>query len=155
MTRLNPEWVEFVLPIANASPYFANQKMKVINLIYGESFLEVSIKRKHLQAYGSVHGGVCAALIDACGWWAVYTQVEDNMNAATAEMKLNYLSNAKEGKLIAHGRCIKLGKKLGLAEASIKSETGKLIAHGMVTVMKTSHFSSSLAEKIPLKFTPE
>ena len=155
MTRLNPEWVEFVLPVVNVSPYFSNQKMKVTNLKYGESFLEVNIKRRHLQAYGSVHGGVCAALIDACGWWAVYTQVEENTNAATAEMKLNYLSGVKEGKLIAHGRCLKLGKKLGLAEASIKNEAGKLIAHGMVTVVKTSHISTSLPEKIPPKFSPE
>lgn len=113
--------------------------------------LEIEVKRKHLQAYGSVHGGVYAGLIDAAAWWAVYTQVKGYNNAFTAEMKLNYLASAKSGKFIAEGKCIKLGKTLGLGEASIKNEEGKLLAHGTITVMVTEPFEYPGIEKVPPK----
>ena len=151
MKTVNPAWVEFVLPFINTCPFFKNQNMKIVDLKYGESFLEIEIDQKHLQAYGTVHGGVYAALIDATGWWAVFTQVEGLYNAFTAEMKLNYLASAKSGKFIAHGKCIKLGKNLGLGEATIKNEKGKLLAHGTVTVMVTEPFEYPGVEKVPPK----
>ncbi len=151
MVELNPKWVEFILPFINYSPIFKSQNMKVIDLKYGESFLELEIKRKHLQAYGTVHGGIYGVLIDSAGWWAVFTQVEGIKNAVTADMNVNYLASAKSGKLLAYGRVIRVGKKLGLAEASIKNEEGKLLAHGTVTVMVTGPYEHPLMEKMPPK----
>lgn len=151
MKVLNPDWIAFVLPFINNSPYFKHENMKIVDLKYGESFLEIEVERKHLQAYGMVHGGVYGALIDAAGWWAVYTQVEGNLNTFTAEMKLNYLSSANRGRFLAHGRCIKLGKTLGLADASIKNEDGKLLAHGTVTVMVGPPFEYPGVDKVPPK----
>ncbi|MHA1150745.1 MAG: PaaI family thioesterase [Promethearchaeota archaeon] len=149
--KINPEWVAFVLPFINGCPFFKNQNMKIINLEYGKAHLEVDIERKHLQAYGSVHGGVYAGLIDAAAWWAVYTQVEGYKNAFTAEMKLNYLASSNSGKFLAEGNCIKLGKTLGLGEATIKNENGKLLAYGTVTVMVTDPFDYPGIEKVPTK----
>ncbi len=154
MPSLNPEWVEFVKPFINSSPFFKLLNMKIIDLKYGESFLEVDLERKHLQAYGNVHGGVYSSLIDATGWWAAFTQVEGNNNAFTIEMKLNYVASAKSGKFLAHGRCIKLGKTIGLAEATITDESGKILAHGTVTTMITPPFEYPGVEKVPPKILP-
>jgi len=146
---LNPAWIKFILPLINRSPFFKKENMKIIELKYGEALIEIDIERKHLQAYGFVHGGVYGGLIDAAGWWAVYTQVEAMRNAFTVEMKLNYLASANKGKFIAYGQCIKLGKTLGLGTAIIKSEEGKLLAHGTVTVMLTDNlvFTDNVPEK--------
>ena len=155
MKRLNPKWVDFVQSFINNSPYFKSQNMKIIDLKYGESLIEVDIKHKHHQSYGYVHGGVYAALIDGTGFFAVYTQVENNNSAATIEMKVNYLSSVRNGKLLAHGRCIKLGKSIGLAEATIKNEEGKLLAHGSVTVMVKPPILFPGIESVPPKFSIE
>ena len=152
MKHLNPKWVDFALAVINNSPYFRNQNMKLIDLKYGESFVEVDLKRKHLQSYGMVHGGVYAALIDGTGFFAVFSQVEDNNSAATIEMKINYLSSIRSGKLSAHGRCINLGKSIGLAEVAIKNEEGNLLAHGTVTVMVKPPISFPGIENLPPKF---
>jgi len=155
MKKLNPKWVDFALAVVNNSPFFRNQNMKVIDLKYGESFLEVEIKRKHLQSYGMVHGGVYAALADGTGFFAVYSQVEGNNSAATIEMKINYLSSIRSGKLLAYGRCIKLTKSIGLAETTIKNEEGNLLAHGTVTVMVKPPLSFPGLENLPPKFIEE
>lgn len=152
MKQLNPKWVGFALPVINNSPYFRNQNMRVIDLKYGESFLEVEIKRKHLQPYGMVHGGVYAALVDGSGFFAVFSQVQGNDSAATIEMKINYLSSIRSGKLLAYGRCIKLTKSIGLAEVTIKDEEGSLLVHGTVTVMVKPPLSFPGLENLPPKF---
>lgn len=155
MKHLNPKWVGFALAVINNSPFFRNQNMKVIDLKYGESFLEVEIKRKHLQSYGMVHGGVYAALVDGTGFFAVFSQVAGDNSAATVEMKINYLSSIRSGKLLAYGRCIKLTKSIGLAEATIKNEEGNLLAHGTVTVMVKPPLSLPGLENLPPKFIEE
>jgi uncharacterized protein (TIGR00369 family) len=50
-------------------------------------------------------------------------------------MKLNYLAPAQKGKLVAQGRCIKMGRTLALGEASVTNGEATLIAHGTVTMM--------------------
>ncbi len=153
MKQLNPKWVDFVKLVVNGSGYFKNQNMKIVDLKYGESFVEIELNRKHLQGYGYVHGGVYSALIDSAGFFAVYTRVEGDDSAATIEMKVNYLSSVKSGKLLAYARCITLGKSIGLAEVSIKNEEAKLLAHGTVTVMVKSALKNLTVTNLPPKFT--
>jgi len=152
MKQLNPKWVDFVKSFVNASRYLKNQNMKIVDLKYGESFVEIELNRKHLQGYGYVHGGVYSALIDSAGFFAVYTRVEGDDSAATIEMKVNYLSSVKSGKLLAHSRCITLGKSIGLAEVTIKNEEDKLLAHGTVTVMVKPPLKNLAVANLPAKF---
>ncbi len=152
MKQLNPKWVDFVKTFVNGSSYLKNQNMKIVDLKYSESLLAVELDRKHLQGYGYVHGGVYSALIDSAGFFAVYTQVEGDNSAATIEMKVNYLSSVKSGKLLAHARCITLGKSIGLAEVTIKNEEDKLLAHGTVTVMVKPPLKNLSVTNLPAKF---
>ena len=152
MKELNPKWVEFAKKFVNSSPYLVNQSMVLKDLKYGESFIEVELNRNHLQGWGYVHGGVYSALMDSAGFFAVYSKVEGNNSAATIEMKLNYLSSAKSGKLLAYGHCLNLGKSIGLAEAKIINEEGILLAHGLVTVMVTPPLKSFTNISMPSKF---
>ena len=152
MKELNPKWVEIVIQFINSSPYLIHQNMKLLNLKIGESFMEVELNRNHLQGYGYVHGGVYSALIDSAGFFAAYTKVEVENSAATIEMKVNYLSSVKSGKLLAHGRCLNMGKSIGLAEASIKSENGTLLAQGLITIMVTPPIKSIESLTLPPKF---
>ena len=153
MKQLNPKWVDFIKSVVNGSGYFKNQKMKIVDLKYGESFVEIELDRKHLQGYGYVHGGVYSALIDSAGFFCVYTRVEGDDSAATIEMKVNYLSSVKSGKLLAYARCITLGKSIGLAEVSIKNEEDKLLALGTMTVMVKPPLKNLAVAMLPPKFT--
>ena len=152
MKQLNPQWCEWILPIINSSPFFSFLGIKMNELRYGESFLELELKTNHLQSHGVVHGGVFATLIDATGTLAAVTQIEGLHSATTIEMKVNFLSSAKNGKIFAYGRCIKLGRTIGVSEASIKNENQKLIAHGLVTVMIKPPIEFPGMDEIPSKF---
>ena len=129
-----------------------NLGIKVNEFQFGDAFLELEIKKEHIQLHGVVHGGVLAAMIDAAGALAAVTQIEGDKSATTIEMKVNYLSSAKKGKLIAHGHCIKLGKTIGVSEATITDTNDKIIAHGIVTIMLTPAIVFQETDEIPPKF---
>jgi len=152
MKKLNPEWIKTIKDLVTSSPYFQLESMTVLDLGPGTSRVEIEVQKKHLQPFGMVHGGVYSGLIDAAGFWAAYTQGEEDQTLTTVEMKLNYLAPANSGRLIGLGRCLKLGKTLGLAEARIENEDGQFLAHGLVTMMVVPNLQLKGAASMPPKF---
>ena len=150
MKKLNPDYVEAIKRAVNTSPYFSLISMEIKDLEVGHSRLEVLLEKKHHHPFGMVHGGVFSSLIDAAAYWALYPEVDEGKWMATVEMKLNLLAPAHSGKLIAEGRRIKFGQTLGLGEATVKDEGGKLLAHGTGTFMIVP--GQGLPESLPPKF---
>jgi len=133
--RINPKYTEALAMIVNRCPYFSLLSMEIKDLQWGISLLEVQLEEKHLQPFGMVHGGVIASVVDAAAFWAVFPQVEKGKGLTTVETKINYLAPAQKGKLLAQGRCIKMGRSLALGEAQVKDAKGILVAHGTATMM--------------------
>ena len=136
----------------NTCPYFTLLSMEIRSLDWGESRLEVTIQEKHLQPYGMVHGGVCASLADAAIYWAVYSGMEETVGLTTVEIKLNYLASVSAGRLIAKGKCIKVGKSICLGEASVEDDKGNLVAHGTSTMMVLDSLKIQGQSQLPPKF---
>ncbi|MFH0823039.1 MAG: PaaI family thioesterase [Pseudomonadota bacterium] len=135
MKKLNPEYVKQVSRAANECPYFRLLSMRIVSLEIGSSVLEIDLDEKHLQPFGLVHGGAFSSIIDAATFWAVFPEVEENAGMTSVDLKLNYLASATSGKLIARGRRIKLGRRLGLGEAEVTDQAGRILAHGTSTLM--------------------
>lgn len=152
MKRINPDYITAIRGQINPSPYFMLQSMEVKELDWGCSRVEIKISDKHLQPFGNVHGGVFSGLIDAAGFWALYTEASEGQGMTTVEMKLNYLAPARSGKLIAHGKTIRLGRTLGLAEARVEDGEGRLLAHGTVTMMVIPGMEMSGESDLPAKY---
>ena len=150
--RLNPRWVAAVQELAGSAPYFRLQSMRIAELAPGRSRLEIDLEEKHLQPFGMVHGGVFSSLIDAAGFWASYSELEEGPGLTTVEMKLNYLAPARQGRLVGQGRSIKLGRSLALAEARVQDPRGRLLAHGTVTMMKLAELRLEGQDRLPPKF---
>ena len=109
--------------------------MKIKNLEWGTSVLEVDLDEKHLQPFGYVHRGIIASVMGTSPFWVVFLQVKDGMGLTTVKIKVNYLAPVQKGKLAVKGRCIKIGRILALGEAYINSAEGNLIAHRTATMM--------------------
>ena len=153
MRRLNPDWTAAMRGAVNTCPYFELQSMELTKLSPGSARLEIELQPKHMQPFGIVHGGVFAGLIDAAGFWAAYTRADEDSGLSTVEMKLNFLSPSEaRGRLMGQGRCIKLGRTLGLAEARIEDQDGRLMAHGVVTLMVLPRLKVSGGADFPPKF---
>lgn len=132
---INPVWIGEIRKVANHCPYFKLQNMALKDLDWGISRVEIELLNRHMQPFGVVHGGVFASLIDASGFWAVYSKANASVSMTTVDLKINYLAPAVSGRLIGLGSCIKLGRNLGLAEARIENDQGRLLAYGTTTAM--------------------
>ena len=152
---LNPAHIGAVTERACSSPYFKLISMRIPELAWGTSLVEVSVEKKHLQPWGRVHGGVYAAMVDVAAFWAVYTKIPDGMGMTTVEIKLNYLAPAAGGLLRASGTAVKVGKTLALGTASVETGDGRLLAHGTATFMILDDLSLEAPTPLPPKFLDE
>jgi uncharacterized protein (TIGR00369 family) len=153
MKRINPAWLEMVQSGVNPCPYFELQSMRLTGVSWGEARLEIDLAEKHMQPFGLVHGGVISTLADATGFWAVYSQLEQGLGMTTVELKVNFLAPAKaQGQLIGLGRCIKLGRSLGLGDVAITTGGGRLVAHATTTLMVIPELKLVNQDKLPAKF---
>jgi uncharacterized protein (TIGR00369 family) len=152
MKVLNPEHVKAVTAVVNNCPYFKLLSAELKTLGWGESHFELEVQEKHFQPYGIVHGGVCASILDAAAFWAVYAGFEEVVGLTTVEMKINYLAPVSEGRLIARGRCIKAGKTICLGDATIHDDKGRLVAHGTSTIMVLESMLIENQAEFPPKF---
>jgi len=153
MRKPNPEYIEALRGLVNASPYFSHLSMKMVDIGVGTSLFEMDVGRKHLQPFGFIHGGVFASILDSAAFWAMHLDMDDPKASLTSvDLKLNYLAPLAEGKLIARGRRIKLGKTLGYAEADVGDQKGKLLCHGTSTLMILRERGLSGDPSLPRKF---
>src|SRR5579872_7430631 len=89
---------------------FARQRLMILygaNLTAMDSgFLEITVPASDalLRNNGMFHGGVIAALADSAAGYAATTLYAEDVSMLTVELKINYLSPARGGSLIARGK---------------------------------------------------
>jgi acyl-CoA thioesterase len=120
----------------NACGYYRLVGMEVVRADADGSDFEIAIDGRHLQAYGTAHGGVVAGLIDAAMGLAALARLPDGDGCATIEMKLNFTGPAPPGRLIARGRVLHEGRRILTASAEARDEGGALVAVGQGTFQR-------------------
>lgn len=119
----------------NNSPIYRHMGMRVIEAGDGRSRLELDACSKLHSLYGMLHGGVPATIIDSACGIAVGSTLNAGEICVTVDLRINYISNLKEGVICAEGKVLHRGKQTGVAQAEVKDEAGNLIAVGMSTHM--------------------
>jgi uncharacterized protein (TIGR00369 family) len=96
--------------------------------------------REDLGAHpGVFHGGVLSALIDTAGCGAVaagHDYAKGN-RITTVALAVQYLSVDPGHGAVAYARCTRRGKQINYAEVVVRSDAGKELAQGLVTVSVT------------------
>jgi len=135
MRKINPAYIEAVIQFANSCPYFKLLSMIIRNICPGHALLEMRLSDAHIQAFGVVHGGAVASLIDTAAFWAAVCDLNEGDGITSVDLKLNYLVPVKTGTLSARGCLVKLGTTIGVGTAEIVDEDENLIAYGTSTLM--------------------
>ena len=93
--------------------------------------------RDDLSAHpGVFHGGVIAALIDTAGCGAVAAghDYAKGSRITTVALSIQYLSVDPGRDVTAFARCVRRGRQINYAEVLVRSDGGKDVAQGLVTV---------------------
>ena len=85
---------------------------------------------------GVFHGGVLATLIDTAGCGAVAAghDYDKGSRITTVSLAVQYFTVDPGQGVTALARCTRRGKQINYAEVTVRSEAGKELARGLVTV---------------------
>jgi acyl-CoA thioesterase len=103
----------------------------------GEVSMSLHTRRDMANPLGTLHGGICATLLDSAMGCAVHTTLEAGVGYGTLELKVNYIRSVPvDGvKLTATAKTIHVGRKTATAEGRVHDPQGRLVAHGTTTCM--------------------
>lgn len=133
---INPAYVAALREFTDRSAYPRLNGMRLTAVEIDRSEVELTIDgERHHQLFGIVHGGVLATLIDTATYWSTFLRLPADAGQVNVDLKLNYLQSATTGRLRAVGRCVRAGRTLSYAEASVYDERDALVAHGTSTLM--------------------
>lgn len=107
----------------------------------GRARLSLEVQQRHLQLAGIMHGGAIATLIDTAVAFAIVGASEPGARFTTIEMKVNYLSPIREGRVVADARLIRDGRRIVVADCDLYDSEGRLAAKGLLTYMRLNQTS--------------
>ena len=80
---------------------------------------------------GLMTAGGVAILADSPLAWSIQSALPPTTGYATTELSINMVRRVPdEGRLVARGHLVHLGRRLGLSEVFVTDDAGRLIAHG-------------------------
>jgi acyl-CoA thioesterase len=102
----------------------------------GRAVLSVEVRKELKQLQGVMHGGAIASLIDTAVAFAIVGASQPEDRFTTVEMKVNYLSAIREGRVRAEARLIRDGRRIIVAECDVFDDKGRLAAKGLLTYIR-------------------
>ena len=131
----NLDYIHALQESVRTAPYPALIGMRLAEIDFESCRIELDLAEHHLQPFGIIHGGVLATLIDTATFWAGFLRLPNDVGMVNVDLKLNYLKAVSKGRLRTEGRCLRPGRQISYAEASVYDEAGELVAHGTSTLM--------------------
>ena len=105
---------------------------------HGKVIISLRLKPSMMQQHGFGHAGVTFSIGDSAAGYAALTQMGENQEVLTSEMKIHLLSPA-DGKILkAVGSVLKTGKRLIVVKSdiySINDEKEKIVATMLGTMV--------------------
>ena len=126
-----------------------------LNFTYatGEQVIaEFEVGPQHLQAYGIVHGGVYAGVIESVAsvgaalWARRYDQTVVGL-----ENQTSFLVATREGKLTATALPLMRGRRTQVWQAKITNEKGQTVSEGKVRLLSLDQGMALAGETVRLK----
>jgi acyl-CoA thioesterase len=103
----------------------------------GEVSFSLETRPDFANPLGSVHGGICATLLDSVMGCAVHSTLGPGIGYSTLEIKVNYIRTVPTDgrKLIGTGTVVHAGRSTATAEGKVVDEDGRLVAHATTTCL--------------------
>lgn len=104
----------------------------------GKGFIKFTARadKRHLNPAGGVHGGFFATVLDSVLGNAIFSELGAGVGYGTVNLAVKMLAPLPmDEEVIAEARVVHISKRMGVAEGTIRSRSGKLIAHGTTTCL--------------------
>ena len=113
-------------------PFQHHLGIETVEAAEGRTLLRFTFRTEFGNRKGDVHGGVLATLMDLAISQAIRSAAPGIAGLSTINMTVNYLDTAS-GNLTARGRIIKVGRTIGVGEATCENADGRLVVQATGT----------------------
>ncbi len=95
--------------------------------------VEMQARPEFINPAGFIHGGMLAAMLDETLSPALAATLGAGEFAPTLEIKVNFISPAKVGRVLGTARIVSRGRSICFMEGQLHDEQGNLLATAMAT----------------------
>ena len=111
-------------------PYHDLVGIRVTAMENGSATVVLDKTDELMNAFGGIHGGAIASLIDVACAMSVRSAEPDIRGSATISLSISFVDSST-GHLTAVGKVTRLGNTIAATEARVTDETGKLVAQAI------------------------
>jgi uncharacterized protein (TIGR00369 family) len=111
-------------------PYHDLIGLRVTSMENGRSTVVLDKTTELYNAFGGIHGGAIASLIDVACAMSIRSAEPEIKGSATISLSISFV-DAATGHLKAEGVVTRLGNTIASTEARVTDETGKLVAQAI------------------------
>ncbi|EKO3991543.1 PaaI family thioesterase [Vibrio fluvialis] len=113
---------------------FATMGMFDLDVEPGAVRLSCCASEKHCNPMGGVHGGFAATILDSVTGCAVHSMLEAGVSYGTVDLAVKMMRPVPINEpLIAEAKITHISRSLGIAEGTLRTLDGKLLASGSAT----------------------
>ena len=118
-------------------PMAATLGFRLVEAERGLAIFEGKAGPHLLNPLGQVHGGYALTLIDSACGCAVHSELDAGIGYTTVETKVNFTRpiDPAGGLVRCEGRVLSRGRTIATADAFLRDESGRLLAHGTSTLI--------------------
>jgi uncharacterized protein (TIGR00369 family) len=95
--------------------------------------VEMQARPEFINPAGFIHGGMLAAMLDETLSPALAATLGPGEFAPTVEIKVNFISPARVGRILGTGRIVSRGRSICFMEGQLHDEQGNLLATATAT----------------------
>lgn len=132
------EMIRHLAAVPDPRPYIGTLiGLRIDEVDHGRVTMSLATRPEFANPLGTLHGGICATLLDSVMGCAVHTTLPAGVGYGTLEIKVNYIRTVPvDGvKLTAKAETVHVGGKTATAEGRVYDPEGRLVAHGSTTCM--------------------
>ena len=119
-------------------PFLHLLDMRLGEVKHGEATFHLDARPELMQNNGIMHGGAIASLLDTAAAFAVLTILEPQQTTTTVDLTIHYLRPIFHGKVTAHARILRAGRRLVVVTIDVADTQGELAAAAITTYAKRS-----------------
>lgn len=108
--------------------------MSTMQVEEGHVVIHARADERHLNPMGGVHGGFAATVLDSVTGCAVHSRLPAGAVYGTVDLNVKMLRPVpRDQDLVAEARVTHLSRSLGVAEGTLRDESGNLLASASAT----------------------
>nr|MBA3240756.1 PaaI family thioesterase [Acidobacteriota bacterium] len=104
----------------------------------GAATIALEVREELTRMGGLLHGGVIASLLDTAAAFAVHTLLDPQESTVTIDLTLHFLRPVTSGRVEAHARVLREGRRVVIIVAEVTDQAGVLTATATITYLKKS-----------------